>query len=94
MAHVFNQDVRSALTATTGASKYAQQGRSAMYLHEAYLGSQENVQDSRAGRPRQDAHKLKIDVRPGSHIPTLVSAGFARFNEIRAATASAASLQS
>lgn len=97
MAHLSQANVRRVLTGTLEgetASKYERQGRSAMYLHEAYEGSQEDARDSRGGRPRQDAHKLKVDVRPGSDIPTLVHAGFTRFDEIRAATASAAALQS
>lgn len=97
MAHLSQANVRRVLTGTLEGettSKYESQGRSAMYLHEAYEGGREDARDSKGGRPRQDAHKLKIDVRPGSDIPTLVHAGFTRFDEIRAATASAAALQS
>ena len=93
MAHISNLDIRKALTGTTETSRYAQQGRSAMYIHEAYEGEKEGY-EPRAGRPRQDAHKLKVDVRPGSDIPTLVHAGFTRFDEIRTATALAAATQS
>lgn len=84
MAHIFNLDIRKALTDTPEASKYARQGRSAMYIHEAYEGGKEEVQEPRAGRPRQDAHKIKVDIRPGSHIANLIHAGFTRFFETRA----------
>jgi len=97
MAHLSQANVRRVLTGTLEgetASKYERQGRSAMYLHEAYEGSQDGTRDSKGGRPRQDAYKLKVDVRPGSHIPTLIHAGFTRFDEIRAATASVAAPQS
>ncbi|MCX6733220.1 MAG: hypothetical protein NTX63_00210, partial [Candidatus Peregrinibacteria bacterium] len=84
MAHISKLDIKRALADTTEASQYARQGRSAMYIHEAYQGSQEDARDSKGGRPRQDAHKLKVDVRPGSDIPTLVRTAFVRFFETRA----------
>lgn len=87
MLHLSHEDIQRTLTGTSEVSetsKYAKQGRSAMYIHEAYEGSQEGRQNQKTGRPRQDAHKLKVDVRPGSDIPTLIHAGFTRFDEIRA----------
>lgn len=92
MTHVSKLDIKKALSEIPEATKYAQQGRSAMYIHEAYQGGTGEAQGSKAGRPRQDAHKLKIDIRPRSDIPSLIQAGFTRFNEIRTAAASTEAL--
>jgi hypothetical protein len=74
---------RNILANTNDASsKYAKDGRSALYLHEAAEKSPTTA-DRKIGRPPQDVAKLKIDMRPGSNITELIRSGFRRFQGIR-----------